>query len=90
MKMADKMMKYRFCGNIGTTVSGKLMYLILTDISNRNGEITIPQRRISEALGISKGTVSRNLRLLRDGGYIDVLPQYHSDGGRAANKYRIR
>ena len=88
--MADKMMKYRFCGNIGTTVSGKLMHLILTDISNRNGETTIPQRRISEALGISKGTVSRNLRLLRDSGYIDVLPQYHSDGGRSANKYIVR
>ena len=88
--MADKMAKYRFCGNIGTTVSGKLMYLILTDICNKNGEIIIPQRKISETLGISKGTVSRNLRLLRDFGYIDVLPQYHSDGGRAANKYIVR
>ena len=90
MKMADKMIKYHFCGNIGTTVSGKLMYLILTDISNRNGEITIPQRRISEALGISKGTVNRNLRKLQNSGYIDVLPQYHSDGGRSANKYIVR
>ena len=88
--MADKMTKYRFCGNIETTVSGKLMYLILTDLSNRNGEITIPQRRISEALGISKGTVSRNLRRLRDGGYIDVHPTFHSDGGRAANKYIVK
>ena len=87
--MADRMTKYRFCGNIETTVSGKLMYLILSDTSNRNGEVIIPQKKISEALGISKGTVSRNLRLLRDSGYIDVLPQYHSDGGRAANKYYV-
>jgi predicted transcriptional regulator len=88
--MADKMTKYRFCGNIETTVSGKLLYLILSDISNKNGEIIISQRKISDALHISKGAVSRNLRRLRDSGYIDVLPQYHSDGGRAANKYRIK
>lgn len=88
--MADKMAKYRFCGNIETTVSGKLMYLILTDLSNRNGEITIPQRRISEALGISKGTVSRNLRRLERIGCIGIITQYNDYGERAPNKYVLK
>jgi DNA-binding MarR family transcriptional regulator len=85
-----KLDKYKLCGEVDATVTGKLLYLILGELANRNGEIIIPPRRISAALRISKGTVSRNLRRLRDGGYIDISPQYHSDGGRAANKYRIR
>jgi len=78
------------CGEVDATVTGKLLYLILDELANKNGEVIIPQRKISDALHISKGTVSRNLRWLRDGGYIDVHPQYHSDGGRAANKYVIK
>jgi DNA-binding MarR family transcriptional regulator len=85
-----KLSKYKVCGEVDSTVTGKLLYLILAELANKNGEIIIPQKKISNALHISKGTVSRNLRRLRDGGYIDVLPQYHSDGGRAANKYRIK
>jgi len=86
----NKLNKYKLCGEIDSTVIGKLMYLILNELANRNGEIIIPQRKICDALRISKGTISRNLRRLRDGGYIDIQPQYHSDGGRAANKYRIK
>lgn len=86
----NKLSKYKLCGRVQSSVSGKLLYLILTDMANRNGEIVIPQRKISEALHISKGTVSRNLRKLRDCGYIDVLPQFHNDGGRAANKYIVK
>lgn len=85
-----KLDKYKLCGEVDTTITGKLLYLILIELANRNGEVVIPQRKISNALHISKGTVSRNLRRLCDGGYIDTFPQYHSDGGRAANKYRIR
>lgn len=86
----NKLSKFKICGSVDAPVTGKLLYLILLEISNRNGEIAIPQRKISEALHISKSTVSRNLRKLRDSGYIDTFPQYHSDGGRAANKYKIR
>ncbi len=86
----NKLSKFKPCGDIDTTVTGKLLYLILDELANRNGEIIIPQRKISEALHISKGTVSRNLCRLRDGGYIDVYPTYHSDGGRAANKYIVK
>ena len=85
-----KLSKYKICGDIDTTVSGKLLYLVLDELANKNGEIVIPQRKISDALHISKGTVSRNLRRLRDGGYIDIHSTFHSDGGRAANKYIVR
>jgi DNA-binding MarR family transcriptional regulator len=84
------MAKYQHLRSLDTTVSGRLLYLVLTDISDASGAVVIAQRRISEAIGLSKGTVSRNLRKLSDGGYIGVIPQYHSDGGRAANKYYIK
>ena len=85
-----KLTKYKICGEVETTTTGKLLYLILNELANKCGEIIIPQRKISDALHISKGTVSRNLRRLRDGGYVDIHPQYHSDGGRAANKYIVK
>jgi len=86
----NKLTKYKLCGDIDATITGKLLYLILDELADGNGEVVIPQRKISDALHISKGTVSRNLRRLRDGGYINIHSTYHSDGGRAANKYRIR
>ena len=85
-----KLTKYKLCGEVDAPVTGKLLYLILGELADKNGEVMIPQRKISGALHISKGTVSRNLRRLSDGGYIEVHPTYHGDGGRAANKYRIK
>jgi DNA-binding MarR family transcriptional regulator len=86
----NNMAKYQHLRTLDTTVSGRLLYLILIDITYTNGAVVIPQRRISDAIGLSKGTVSRNLRRLRDDGYISVVPQHHDDGGRAANKYIIK
>ena len=86
----NKLTKYKICGELNATITGKLLYLILDDLADQNGEVIIPQRKISGALRISKATVSRNFRRLREGGYISIYPTYHSDGGRAANKYRIR
>ena len=86
-----KLSKYKVCGTIDATPTAKLLYLVLDELANTNGEVVIPQRKISDALHISKGTVSRNLRRLRDGGYIDIQAQYRSDdGGRAANKYIVK
>jgi DNA-binding MarR family transcriptional regulator len=82
--------KYRLAGTMDATPSSKLLFMILMDLIDMDNAVKIPQRRIAETLGLSKGTVSRNLRKLRDGGYIGVIPQYHSDGGRAANKYYIK
>jgi len=86
-----KLSKYKLCGGIKTTVTGKLLYLVLNEITNANGEIVIPQRKICDALHISRSAVSRNLHRLRDNGYIDIQAQYRSDdGGRSANKYIIK
>jgi DNA-binding MarR family transcriptional regulator len=86
----NNMAKYQHLRTLDTTVSGRLLYLILMDITDTNGAVIIPQRRISDAIGLAKGTVSRNLRRLCDDGYISIIPQYHSDGGRAANQYKIK
>ena len=86
----NKFTKYHLAGELETTVSGKLLYLLLIDIVDADGKIIIPQRRISEVLGISKGTVSHSLRRLYLCGQIDIVPQFHEDGGRAANKYVLR
>ena len=88
--LMNKLRKYKLCGEINSTVIGKLLYLILEELANRNGEIIIPQRKISDTLQISKGAVSSNLHRLRDGGYIEIYPQYHSDGGRGPNKYKVK
>ena len=86
-----KLAKYKIVGDIDTTITGKLLYLVLDELANKSGEIVIPQRKISDALHISKGTVSRNLHRLRDGGYIDIQARYRSDdGGRVANKYIVK
>lgn len=82
--------KYKLCGMVKTTITGKLLYLVLCDLSNENSEIVIPQRRISDALHISRSAVSRNLRRLERIGAISIIPTYHSDGGRAANKFIVR
>jgi DNA-binding Lrp family transcriptional regulator len=86
----NRLSKYRICGDVDSTITAKLLYLILDELADNNGEVIIPQRKISDALRISKGAVSRNLRRLREDGYIGVYPTYHSDGGRAANKYHVK
>jgi len=87
----NKLTKYQICGKVDATITGKILYLILCELADPDGEIIIPQKRISDALRISKATVSRNLHRLRDGGYIKIFTRYHAEGGgRAANKYRIR
>jgi len=87
----NRLSKYKICGEVKANSTGKLLYLILDELANKNGEVIIPQRKISDALHLSKGTVSRNLHRLRDGGYIDIQAQFRSDdGGRSANKYIVK
>ena len=86
-----KLSKFKQCGDIDSTITGKLLYLVLNELANMNGEIVIPQRKICDALHISRSAVSRNLCRLRDGGYIDIHPQFRSDdGGRSANKFVVK
>ncbi len=80
----NKYTKFQLVGDLDTTISGKLLYLVLLDIIDEENKIVIPQKRISNALGISKGTVSRNLRKLERIGAVDIVPT------RMPNKYIVR
>jgi len=86
----NKYTKYRLVGELEATISGKLLYLVLLDVIDEDNKIVIPQKIISRALGISKGTVSRNLRKLGRRGYIDIIPTFNECGGRMPNKYIVR
>jgi biotin operon repressor len=81
--------KYRMAGGLEATPSAKLLYLVLLDVIDDKNKATVPQRRISEALGMSRGTVSKNLRKLQDGGYIVIEEQYNEYGGRMPNRYCV-
>ena len=81
--------KYRIAGELDSTITGKLLYLMLLDVVDEKEEVTISYRRISETLGINRSTVSRNFRRLYIRGFIDIVPQFHSDGGRKANKIKL-
>ena len=69
----NKYTKFKLVGELETSISGKLLYLVLLDVIDESNKIVIPQKKISEALGISRNTVSRNLRRLGRRGYIDVI-----------------
>ena len=86
----NKYSKYKIVGELETTISGKLLYLLLSDIIDENNKIVIPQKKISEALGISRSTVSKNLRKLSRRGYLDIIPTYNECGGQMPNKYIVR
>lgn len=86
----NKYMKFKLIGELNTTISGKLLYLILLDVMDEDNQIVIPQKRISKALGISRTTVSRNLHRLSSRGYIDIIPTFNKYGGRMPNKIVVR
>jgi biotin operon repressor len=81
--------KYRMAGGLDATPSAKLLYLVLLDLIDDKNRVIVPQRRISEALGLSRKTVSKTLRRLRDGGYITIEEQYNEYGGRMPNRYSV-
>jgi Mn-dependent DtxR family transcriptional regulator len=71
------------------TASGKLLYLVLLDVIDDKNKTVIPQKRISEALGMNRKTVSKNLRRLQKGGYIVIEETYNEYGGRMPNRYSV-
>jgi len=86
----NKLAKYKLCADVKSSVSAKLLYLILIEMSDEQGKSAVSQRKIGEALGLSRDTVRRNIRRLKDSGLIEVLPQWNEDGGQSVNKIRIR
>jgi DNA-binding MarR family transcriptional regulator len=85
----NKYTKFKLVGELDATISGKLIFLLLLDVIDENNKITISQRKVSEALGIHKGTVSKNLRKLYNDGYIEIIPTYNECGGRMPNEYIV-
>jgi DNA-binding MarR family transcriptional regulator len=81
--------KYRQCGELETTISGKLLYLMLSDIVDGEDKIIIPQKRIGEALGITRNTVSRNMHRLERIGKVRIVPTFNEYGGRMPNQYYV-
>jgi DNA-binding MarR family transcriptional regulator len=81
--------KYRMCGELNTTISGKMLYLMLTDIVDGENKIIIPLKCISEALGITRGTVSRNMHRLERIGKVRIVPTFNEYGGQMPNKYYV-
>jgi len=84
------MTKYKISGQLKTTISGKLIYTLLSELADENGEIQISSKSISNTLKISRGTVRKNLHSLEQKGYLFIREMYREDGGRIANKYILR
>ena len=85
----NKYTKFKLVGELETTISGKLLYLVLLDVIDEDNKIVIPQKRISEALGINKNTVSRNMRRLERIGAVRIIPTFNEYGGQMPNKYIV-
>jgi len=72
-----------------TTITGKLLYLVMDAIADEDGVVVISHRKIGNTLGISRSAVSRNLHRLEDEGAVTIMPRFNEDGGRSANKYIV-
>ena len=86
----NKLENYRPCAQIPANPTAKLIYLALRDAANFGDYVIIPQRRIAEALGISRKAVSANLRRLERAGAITIESLYNQYGSRLPNKYRLK
>lgn len=88
--MNDSIMKYKISGNLKTTISGKYIYTLLREISSETGKIQISINKIARILKISRSTVRRNLRRLKESDYILIQERFDDDGTRKANEYILR
>ena len=88
--MVDKINEFKVAGKIRITMSGKMIYMLLSELADTDGAITLSQKKISKILGIHKTTVRRNLRRLERNKYIFIDNRYTEDGGRLSNKYILR
>ena len=85
----NKLENYRPCAEV-RPVTAKLLLLMLRDITDDYDQITIPQRRIAEAIGMSRSAVGRNLRRLERAGLIEIQARYNECNGRMPNRYILR
>lgn len=88
--MADRINEFKVAGEIKTTVSAKMIYMLLSKLADREGVVQISQKRLSKILGLHKTTICKNLWRLEKSGYIYIRNRYTEDGGRLANEYIVR
>jgi len=86
----SKLSRFYPASELDTTITAKLLYLVLLDAVDEDGSAVISQRKISEAVGINKSTVGHNLRKLERIGAIRIFSTYNQYGGQNPNKYEIR
>lgn len=82
--------KYLLCGRLPVNSTAKLLYCYLTDTVGSSRELFKSAKKIGAAVGMSRAAVCRNMRLLKQNGLIEIVPQYTEDGGRLANKYILK
>ena len=85
----NKYTKYKALGELETSISGKLLFLMLQDIVDSESQIIIPQRQIAENLGINRSTVSRNMRRLERIGAVRIVATFNEYGGQMPNKFIV-
>lgn len=88
--MKRQLLRYAAAGPVEAPATAKLLYLLLRDNVGKDGGLTIRKDELAQALGVSPRTVSKNMHCLMEQGYIYIVPTYHGDGGRSANKYILR
>lgn len=88
--MKKQMLRYAAAGFVAAPATAKLLYLLLRDNVGSDAGLTIRRNELARTLGVSPGTVTKNMRRLMKQGHIYIVPTYNSDGGRSANKYILR
>lgn len=89
-KMAEKVSEYKVVGQMKTTISGKMLYMLLNELADDDGVVNISHRKLGKILGMHRSTVSRSLKRLERSGEIYIRSRYTGDGGRLSNEYIVR
>ena len=66
------------------------VYIYLADRANKNGECWPAIPTIAEELKLSKSTVRRAIRELRQAGLLETEQRYRTKGGKSSLLYRIK
>jgi DNA-binding Lrp family transcriptional regulator len=85
--MTSEMLKYKICGQVKGTISGKFLLAMLMDLCDDKGEMVMSSRDLHRMTGLASSTVLKNMHRLEDGGYIKIRCRLNCDGGRASNGY---
>lgn len=76
--------------------TAKSVYMALCSFSNNTTRIASPSRKtIRKTAGVGETTLSKSLKILEDGGFIEIEPKFIKDesgkftGERTSNNYKI-